>query len=422
MRGGRVVISSSDQMPLLIGSSPARKPDGIDDPLEANLVVLRDADGAPVLLGQIDTLFVDARTCSEIARRVGVEESRLVLIASHTHSAPALTADVGHEGDLSEEHWHETIACIAAGFQRLLAQDSTPAAVAMAQSSPGFNVSRRKRGWFLDTPALKSGRLRLRRSVELQPNPAGIVDPALRVLTLRNEAGHCLAVIWGYAAHPSRYPRRSRVSADFPGVVRRRLREELGGDLPVLYLPGFAGSTAPAVPWTLPSTPGQMVRALVPLLPYSPSFTDMTFRRWSGKLADAAVALAKEASPQHALAVSLNAVRSRPIMRCADQGRDVMLDIRVLRLGSRLSLLALSGEMLAEWMPLLGDPISRGVWPTGYLAGRPTYVPPRHVIEEGGYEAEGFKTYFKLQGAFAEDIDRVVTEAIRAACPASGKG
>ena len=65
------------------------------------------------------------------------------------------------------------------------------------------------------------------------------------MLTFSDPTDRPIAVLWSYACHPVGFPARTRVSADFPGVVRRALRDAHGAELPVLFLQGFAGDVRP---------------------------------------------------------------------------------------------------------------------------------------------------------------------------------
>src|SRR5260370_7860590 len=57
-------------------------------------------------------------------------------------------------------------------------------------------------------------------------------------------SGMAGAIIWNYACHPTDFPEFLQVSPEFPGIVRSRLRSEFG-DIPILFLQGFAGDVRP---------------------------------------------------------------------------------------------------------------------------------------------------------------------------------
>ncbi len=82
-------------------------------------------------------------------------------------------------------------------------------------------------------------------SVRQAPWPDGPRDETVHVLEARAADGSVPALLWQYACHPVCNPERLRVSAEFPGVVRQRLRRDLGPETAVLYLQGFSGDIRP---------------------------------------------------------------------------------------------------------------------------------------------------------------------------------
>src|SRR5207302_1899845 len=93
------------------------------------------------------------------------------------------------------------------------------------------------------------------------------------------------------ACDPVGFPARTKVSADFPGVVRRALRDAHGAELPVLYLQGFAGDVRPRE--TGATT--RFARRLVELVvgPLFAPFSTAQYAAWAGGLADRVVGVAK---------------------------------------------------------------------------------------------------------------------------------
>jgi hypothetical protein len=82
-------------------------------------------------------------------------------------------------------------------------------------------------------------------------------------------------------------------------------------------------------------------------------------------------------------------------------------------LAPRFNILAGSGEMLAEWSPLL-EPVCRGgtTLLSGYLAGPALYVPTSAEVSERGYEVKGFQKKFVVDGEYDPEISRLVLSAV----------
>src|SRR6202795_3838722 len=128
------------------------------------------------------------------------------------------------------------------------------------------------------------------RSSGFGPNPNGDRDESVRVLEFSNSGGKPITVIWNYACHPTDFPGFLQVSAEYPGIVRSRLRSELG-DIPVLFLQGFSGDVRPPFSGRSAGLVGFLRRVLV-----GPQFRnplDGEWEKWSHSLADSVVSFAR---------------------------------------------------------------------------------------------------------------------------------
>ena len=62
---------------------------GVADGIEANLLLLRESDGAhPILLVSLDLLYPGGRVRDAIVDSSGMPEECVIVAASHTHRAP----------------------------------------------------------------------------------------------------------------------------------------------------------------------------------------------------------------------------------------------------------------------------------------------------------------------------------------------
>jgi neutral ceramidase len=71
-------------------------------------------------------------------------------------------------------------------------------------------------------------------------------DPELGVLLVRDLVGNAKGVLLNFSSHPNCLESAYCYSADFPGEARRLVSDALG-HVPVLYLTGAAGDTAPSI-------------------------------------------------------------------------------------------------------------------------------------------------------------------------------
>ena len=70
------------------------------------------------------------------------------------------------------------------------------------------------------------------------PNPSGPKDERATVALLRKaDDGQVLGVLWHYTCHPTAVVPDNVISADYPGAVRRALRQRFG-DIPCVFRAG----------------------------------------------------------------------------------------------------------------------------------------------------------------------------------------
>lgn len=196
----------------------------VRDPLEGAVLVL-EREGARVALVTMDLPGISdyqaqlLRARAARAIRGGVEQ--VIVAASHTHSAPMLGDDAWSAAthDAVERAAEEALGRLE------------PVRLALGQDEIGFDVNRRL---VVDGVA------------EARPNPAGPHDSRVRTLTISNDAGP-IGLITHVVCHPNVLlgVESTRISADFPGEARARLRERFGA--PWLVIIGAAGDVRPMV-------------------------------------------------------------------------------------------------------------------------------------------------------------------------------
>jgi hypothetical protein len=356
---------------------------------------------------------------SDIEQAVGGECAALCLFATHTHTAPSLAPDLPlpcfgvHDCD-----WYRSVVSRCARTIDGLAEASgEEVALRYGEQATDLNVNRRRHAWVFDYPALvRHGRVSAGWRIAQAPNRRGFVDRRIKALFLENSSGDVRAVIWTFAAHPAFFPSWLAVFADFPGLIRTALRRRFGADCAVVYLPGLAGSVIPKVPLRWPRTLSEAAMRLLPFYYTYSKFDENGYRKWAAKLYSELLRAYDARGPEapvHGVSVRRTSV---PGIFHARNGTapPPHPQFRFLRvsLARGLDILAGSGEMLAEWMPLL-EPAGGGgrVLLSGYLAGPTLYIPTSGDIQDGGYEVNGFQKGLGLDGEFDPDISGLVVSA-----------
>ena len=239
---GRVDITPGTQMELF-GYAEKRLWESIRGQLEINAMIVRYGD-LRVSLVSVDSLYVTDAFCdaikSVLSDKLDLPNCFIFAGASHTHFAPAIDDTKPLLGSADETYIRQVTS---AGSELILglAKEKGDSLNAEYFSCSGSHaVNRRKSVWKPEGIKLK------RNTVGLRPNPMGYKDETIHIIIWGGERGCPSAVLWSYANHPVANPMVLSVSADFPGVVRRKLRDFFGNPkLPVIYFQGFSGNQRP---------------------------------------------------------------------------------------------------------------------------------------------------------------------------------
>lgn len=395
----------------LAGYASCRALTSTDGDLTASFALLADDRGSEVIVGSIDTLFVSQRLLDDLRASVSVPD--LLFFSTHTHNAPSLARELPRLGKVDDAWYTKVLGVLTRGLKDLRDKPPIEVSAAYGERATTLNVNRRKRGYVLDYPGLLRGRPTFVKKTSMAPDQGGPVDARVRLFSFDNAAG-TQAILWSFAAHPAFYPGFRAASADFPGLIRERLKALCGEHCCTVYLPGFAGSAIPRLRQRLAMRPSEFVQRLLPFWPMLPSPSRAGYARWVANLF-AAVRAAHDArqvlGPNGELSVKAAFVPE--IFSDSGGQRSIGLRASYLTFGKEAGILAYSGEMLGEWARHLDGPALRRVIASGYLGGDCLYVPPSDQLGLGGYEVDGFQPYFGLNGGFRNDITERVVAATR---------
>lgn len=383
--------------------------------LEADFLLLSDDDGRSVVLGSVDTLFLTQKFLSDVTAQLRNTRIPLCLFATHSHNAPSLAPELPCLGAYDHAWYRSVTSTCAKEIDNLIDCQGTRQAVSLryGERSTALNVNRRRKYWLLDYGSLiREGRLRFGRRIDLGVNRRGVIDRRVRAIFAEAPQGDVQAVIWSFAAHPSRYPEHYHLTPGFPGHVRQALRRRFGSDCTVVYLPGFAGSAIPDIRSRLPRTFMEVALALAPFHPTMRPSGPRAYWEWVDRLVTAILrAYEERENPRGASGVSVAGVNVPGIFLGTHHDDDIDLQIVRVTLAQELEILACNGEMLCEWAPVLEHVVKGTVLLSGYMAGPALYVPTSSQLPEGGYEVDDFKHRFGLEGAFDPDITQMVLSA-----------
>jgi hypothetical protein len=317
-------------------------------------IAIEDNAGKRVVFVTLDLIGVLEQLRTDVSRRVQekyqLPPHALLLNASHTHCGPAY----GRE-DAKDYFAFLTTTLVDLIGQSLEQLQPANLSYSMARCSVAMN--RR-------TPSEDGYRN--------HPNPHGLVDHTVPVLSIRNPADDALrAVMFGYACHNTTMGFRQWLG-DYAGYAQEYFEKDHPG-VTALFMMGCGGDQNP----------------------YPRS--ELKYAQMHGRSLATAVEAALEVNQstlrhQRPIHGPLNSTLGTVDLEFATPDRpDFAYPIQIIRFGNDLMLIALGNEVVVDYALRLKreltKPESPAIWVAGYSNVYAGYIPSRRVLLEGGYEA-----------------------------------
>ena len=211
------------------GSMSDRTATQARDPLHARCLVLEDGD-ARLAIAVVDSCMIprdlldDAK--AQASKLTGIPVDRMLVSATHAHSAPTVTGVFQSEPDTDYRRF----------LARRIAEGIKEANDRLAPAQAGWAVGNEPGQVFNRRWLLKEGTLfedpfgRKRDQVKMNPGygnkdvakPAGPVDPQVSVLSVRATDGTPIALLANYSLHYVGGVPRDDLSADYFGAFARK--------------------------------------------------------------------------------------------------------------------------------------------------------------------------------------------------------
>ena len=205
---------------------------GVHDPLFAKAIVF--SDGAKKLaLVTLDLGSMPKENTANIRKLVqnATDIDAVLLVASHTHSAPSFVAGFPNEKDPYISEMESKIAeAIAAANDKL-----QPARIGVGWGRAEEGHNRRLVNSDGSVTMLWGNRER---------KPTEPLDYSVGVIALDTPVGKPIATLVNFACHPVVLgPANLQISADYPGAMMAMLENEIGGQ--AMFVQGAAGDINP---------------------------------------------------------------------------------------------------------------------------------------------------------------------------------
>jgi hypothetical protein len=248
LRAGAAAVDITPTVwPLaLIGSFSYRPATSAHDPLHVRALVLDDGT-TRLAIAVVDSCYVPREVLDaakeQAAAQTGIPTDKMLVSATHTHSAPPAQPGLGPKGPETEErsanekkYSQQLIEGIASAITKA-DQQRAPAEIGWAVTQLPDEVFNRR--WFMKEGAIPpdpfggtTDRVRMNpgRAGEDLVRPAGPIDPDISVLSVRTADGRPLALLANYSLHYVGGIPQGQVSADYFGVFANLIRERLAPD------------------------------------------------------------------------------------------------------------------------------------------------------------------------------------------------
>ncbi|MEW6156748.1 MAG: PVC-type heme-binding CxxCH protein [Verrucomicrobiota bacterium] len=233
-RAGAVAVDiSPEKFPVFIlGNFLEATSRSITDALYARCLVLDDG-AIRIALAVVDSCMVPRELLDEAKllaqQRTGIPTDRILISATHTHTAPAAMGGLGCRVDL--EYARTLPPKIAEAIFRAT-QHLEPARIGWAVTNDWEHTHNRR--WIYRSDKMLTdpfGNRSVRANMHpgyRNPDaigPSGPVDPGLTVLSVQSRAGRPIAILANYSMH---YFGSTPVSADYFGKFAEKIRMKIG--------------------------------------------------------------------------------------------------------------------------------------------------------------------------------------------------
>ena len=224
------------ELPVIVnGGVRERRADQVNDPLHARCLVLDDG-AMQLAIAVVDNCLIPRFLLDQAkalaTKETGIPTERILISATHTHSAPSVYGCLGTDCDEKYAKWLP--GKIAEGIRR--AQKNLEAArIGWAVGRDETNVYCRR---FLMKPGVAlTNPYSDKRDDRAQMNPGhnnanairrtGPSDPAVTVLSVQTRDGRPLALLGNYSTH---YAGAPALSADYFAVFAREIARLIGAE------------------------------------------------------------------------------------------------------------------------------------------------------------------------------------------------
>jgi hypothetical protein len=410
----------------MAGYAARNKPyQSVHDDLFAKVLVLEDKTGTRGVLVTTDLIGFSAEIATPLRERVAAktktDAKSVIVSSSHTHTGPTLSLD-RTPGEVKSPADAERTAA----YTRELSDKILDAA---AEAAAKLQAAKLSWGSGVVHFVMNRREFTTERGVILGVNPRGLADRSVPVLRVDDPSGKLLAVVCGTACHNTTLGAQDyEISGDYAGHAQRLIEEQHPG-VQAMFVLGCAGDANPYPRGTheIALTHGKELSKEVERV----LTTKLVPVRGPLKIAFGEASLPLSTPPSRDELEKLAAAKSGALPWVAQQmltrlkageklPTQYTCPLAVWQFGDDLTLVALSGEVVSDYVRMLEDALGPNrLWIAAYCNDVYGYLPSARVLREGGYETRGL--YAGGIGLFASDAQEALVGKVRELSKTAGR-
>ena len=399
----------------------------VHDDLYAKALVLVDEQGTRAVLITTDLIGLTAEIADPIRQRVekqtGILASSVMLSSSHTHTGPTLSLDPMPRDGRTLADTERTVAYTKQLQDKLVnvvveaAKEPQPARLSWGVGVINFVMNRRE--------------FTVERGIILGVNPSGQADRSAPVLRVEGTDGKLRAILFGAASHNTTLGANDyEISGDYAGHAQQLIETEQPG-VQAMFILGCAGDANPYPRGSHEIAARHGKELATEVLRVVKDTKKLAAIKGPLRVAWGDATLPLEAAPPRDQLEKLAAARggttpwmAQQMLARLDRGEKLPTEYTchqaVWQLGDGLTLAALSGEVVVDYVPLLEDAIGPGrLWVAAYCHDVYGYLPSARVLRQGGYETRGL--YAGGIGIFAPEAEGKMVGVIKELATKAGR-
>ena len=408
----RSVITPGEPMWMAGYSSRTSPSEGTLHDLWAKALVLEDSEGNRSLLVTMDILGVPKDFSDKVRiainRRYGLKHSQIILSSSHTHSGPVISRALKYIYPMSDQDWKvvdkytDQLSEKLLGLVEKAMGNLQPAYLYTHNGITRFQVNRRnnKENSITTTSELQG------------PN-----DYAVPVIKIETPDKQLLAVVFGYACHPTTLS-INQFSGDYAGFAQIELEKRYPGAM-AMFFQGAGGDQNPLPRRTIPLAIqyGKQLAATVErvLSEKMPQQESSLITRYS----EIDLPL-EEPLPAEELQVIANGndyqARWAKGMIAELKKKGHLIDSYPFPVGywqiGEQKLFVLGGESVIAYSVKLKQLFGEQVFVMSYANDVMGYIPSEVVLEEGGYEGDTSQRVYGLPSKWRRNVESLIIEEL----------